>query len=143
MFESVIEKRKQWLGGGAIVFLFIFDRIIKCALVKDFITMPYTVNERGALSFPIDIKIIIIVTIILLLFLLSLIYRNFISGKYLEAILFFGLVMGAFSNVVDRIVYGGVIDYIYVAPFLPVFNISDVLITITILSLIFLQFKKT
>ena len=37
------------------------------------------------------------------------------------------LALGAFSNVIDRFIYGGVIDYVQIW-ILPVFNVADVMI---------------
>lgn len=54
-----------------------------------------------------------------------------------------GLVLGgALGNVVDRFVYGAVVDFIDVH-FWPVFNIADAAITVAIVLLVILEWKKS
>lgn len=51
-------------------------------------------------------------------------------GKRRNVFVFGGLLIlsGAFSNLFDRLAYGFVIDWVYLGPWWPVFNLADVMI---------------
>ena len=51
------------------------------------------------------------------------------------------LIAGAFGNVIDRIYYHYVIDFIYFKLInFPVFNVADIFVTVSIIIIIFLLF---
>ena len=67
---------------------------------------------------------------------LILFHKNF-KEKFRPAL---GLILGgAFGNTLDRILYGGVIDFIDIH-FWPVFNIADMAITTSIFLIIYLDY---
>lgn len=49
---------------------------------------------------------------------------------------------GAFSNIIDRLIFGCVLDYIIIHPIFPVFNISDISIFLGSCSLLFSLYSK-
>ncbi len=51
------------------------------------------------------------------------------------------IVSGGASNMIDRFVYGCVVDYIYVPSF-PVFNLADILLTAGVFGVIFIKGKN-
>ena len=53
------------------------------------------------------------------------------------------LVVGAFSNFIDRFYYQGVVDFISV-PFFTVFNLADVYISLAVIWILYLEviYKK-
>jgi len=52
------------------------------------------------------------------------------------------LLIGGISNLVDRVIYGGVVDFIIISV-LPMFNIADVLIVIGIMIIFFKLFNMS
>lgn len=82
----------------------------------------------------------LVFTVVALLVSMYLILKHKEYDKNFQPAL--GLVLGgALGNVVDRFVYGAVIDFIDLQ-FWPVFNIADSAITIAIVLLIVLEWKK-
>lgn len=78
--------------------------------------------------------------IILTIILLSIVFVWFF--KYPELKLGFSLILvGGFGNLIDRILYSGVVDFIYTG-FWPTFNLADVYVVIGILICIFVILKK-
>jgi len=63
------------------------------------------------------------------------------DGKQQTAISLFAIIMGAASNLFDRLKYGYVIDYLDLKYF-TVFNLADMMIIAGIIGLVCLEFKK-
>lgn len=112
------------------------DRIFKSLVVSQ---SDFTFNNGFAFGiFPSNFSAII--SIALLTFLTVHIYKK--KGKINAEKYAFALVFaGAISNIIDRILYNGVVDYIDL-PLLPVFNIADIAIVISLSSLLILEFKN-
>lgn len=70
----------------------------------------------------------------------ALLYFFLKSKKSAEKIAFIFILSGAISNIVDRLIYGCVIDFIDLKLW-PTFNLADIYITMGIISLIILNFK--
>lgn len=111
-------------------------------LIKDFFSLTYAKNTGVAFSFlEGNVPLIIIITSIIILLILKYI-KDTIQNKY--EIIWYGLIIGgAIGNLIDRIFYGYVIDFLdfnlFGYPF-PIFNIADTAIVIGIFSLIILSF---
>jgi len=132
-------RRKKIVGIFILVgFLFIVDRILKywalyglyhtkINILKGLLTFELFKNYYIAFNIPLPsfLSIPIIITIITILMVLF-VQRIKVYQGYLEAGLLL-MVVGALSNVYDRLQYGFVIDYLnfYVWP---VFNAADVMI---------------
>jgi len=83
----------------------------------------------------------LIVTSIALILGVYTYYRWKNTGFILGEVL---VLSGAFSNVIDRVLYGGVIDFIAVSWgdwFFPIFNIADVCIVIGVLIIFFVHMQ--
>ncbi|TSC96192.1 MAG: signal peptidase II [Parcubacteria group bacterium Athens1014_10] len=87
-----------------------------------------------SLPFPKDILIILIIIIIfvLILFLIKSYQRRNVYQIFSLTL----IILGAFSNLMDRLVYGYVIDYINV-PFFTVFNLADAMIVVGIAVIVY------
>lgn len=89
-----------------------------------------------------------IVLIFIAIVVIAAIYLFFIKGKNLSNIekVIYGLLIGGIcGNLIDRIIFNYVIDYlefIFGDYHYPVFNFADILIVISVLLLIFLSFKE-
>jgi signal peptidase II len=133
--------KNQWLMFAAIDFLFTLDILLKY-VSRHNETLRYTLNDQGAFSLPINQSLIILVSILIIIFFIVLFYRSFRSNDFIHSFFYVAIIFGAVSNVIDRIFYGGVIDYIFLLDALPAFNIADLLITLGIGGLILLQLKR-
>lgn len=112
------------------------------SLIKDFFSITYAKNTGVAFSFlEGNVPLIIIITSIIILLILKYL-KETVQNKY--EIICYGLIVGgAIGNLIDRIIYGYVIDFLdfnlFGYPF-PIFNIADTAIVIGIFSLIILSF---
>lgn len=112
------------------------------SLIKDFFSITYAKNTGVAFSFlEGNVPLIIIITSIIILLILKYI-KETNQNKY-ESICYGLIIGGAIGNLIDRIIYGYVIDFLdfnlFGYPF-PIFNIADTAIVIGIFSLIILSF---
>lgn len=82
-------------------------------------------------------SLIIIIIIFLFYFLLQKIKENKNSQIFCLGM----IIIGAISNLIDRIIYPGVIDFIQIGIW-PNFNLADTFITIGAIIFIFLNIKK-
>ncbi len=124
-----------------ILFLFILDRSFKKIILEGitkeiyFLNFSLSTNPNIALGIPLrGMFFYFLLTIILFWVVLKLIksykQRNLVSISGLTLIL-----VGAFSNLLDRWEHGFVIDY-FDLPFIAVFNIADVMILTGVIILI-------
>lgn len=89
-----------------------------------------TVNSWGAWSISLSVVVVTIISV-LIISLLTLLYQK----KYLTYRSFIFLMGWALGNLYDRIIIGGVRDWISLSSF-PVFNIADIFITVWVIILI-------
>ena len=133
---------------GIALIVVAFDQIIKgivnvnipingsLEIIKDFFSISNTHNYGAAWSMLWDKKIYIIaVTIVALIFVLFLLFREDTFKKY--KCVYYGLLIGGIlGNLIDRIFLGYVIDYLDFNFFemnYPIFNFSDVFIVFSII----------
>ena len=130
------------------LFFFIIDRILKYLFshqaIEDSFFLTYTKNTGIAfgINFPKDFLIIFyfIIALIILALIIWLI-KLLTGGKYLAASLIWLVILGAGSNIIDRIKFGFVIDYINLHIW-PVFNLADMMIAGGILIIIYINVFK-
>ncbi len=120
----------------------ILDRITKIwasslQINKDYgiIAFTYITNTGAAFSIMQNMNLVLI--IISIIALIALIYYN----KYIPKISFVLILAGIIGNLIDRISYGAVIDFINFKIW-PVFNIADSLIFIGVVYWIIVLFKE-
>ena len=112
-------------------------------IIKDFLSLEYVKNTGGAWGILEKYTFILIIISTIFIFLCSIIYFRlcFISSYKLLKISLLLVISGAIGNLYDRIRYGYVIDFIsFDFIKFPVFNISDIFITIGIILIIILIF---
>ena len=121
----------EWLVWGAILLLFVSDRVIKFIKVDNETAV---INEFSAFSIPISNDIVSLITIIVIMWLIKEIVVVYKKESYLLSILLVGIVAGGLSNLIDRIYYDGVVDYIILFSWFPIFNIADLLISFSVIA---------
>ncbi len=133
--------------GGIIILFFTLDRFFKFLIVKKYfqesvpiikniLTFESHINTNVAFSIPLQGKWleagISIILLGLLYYLLWLAQKKYYH--YFFALLI--LILGAASNLYDRFLTGGVIDYIHIK-YITVLNLADVMIVSGILILFY------
>lgn len=113
-------------------------------VINNFFYITYTKNTGVAFSLLEGSKIIIIIATIVILIILF----TYIKNKYVNRIeqVAYGLIIGgATGNLIDRIVYGHVIDFLDFKIFgynYPIFNIADIGIVVGVIILIITSLKR-
>lgn len=124
---------------------FVLDRLLKFYFIRfDDIDPAWTLNWlhfklaiNQGISFGLRVPQTFIISAYILSFLgligLILFYwkKNITAGWFLCSL----ILLGSFSNFIDRIKFGGVIDYIDVS-FFTIFNLSDIMICCSVICLL-------
>lgn len=132
------DQKKMTVKIFIIIFFIICDRFFKflavngffdqpVGIAEDFFRLSFANNYNIAFSLPLSgwwLNIIIILIIITLIY--NLLYLS-LKQRYNQAGLLFIVIIGAISNLFDRIRFGYVIDYLDLMYF-TVFNLADVMI---------------
>ncbi len=141
MFSIKSKKRLHYLGYGVFLFIILsgFVRIITNIIYTKY--PDYIVCNHG-ISFGIIIPSLFfwISWIITISFIFVLIFRSAKESLKLTIAYIF-IFVGGLNNVVDRLIYGCVVDYIRIVPW-NVFNLSDVLIFIGAIIILYSNFSK-
>jgi len=125
----------------ALAIFFSLDRYLKIAafnlkveeskeLLGNILTFNFTPNYNIAFSLPLGGPAlnIAIITLVILIALIVLFLNISKTPHYLEIICLTFILGGAISNLIDRLNYGYVIDYLYLQYF-TVFNLADIMIS--------------
>ncbi len=136
-------------------FILVIDQIVKVSIdsfwrineiitvIPNFFYFTKVYNDGAAWSI-LDGSIIILIIVAVLAFIFLINYQKHFQNKY-RNIIAFGLIYGGLlGNLVDRIIYGYVIDYIKIligSYNFPVFNIADVAIVSGFILLIYAVIK--
>lgn len=115
------------------------------SIIKNFFSITFAKNTGVAFSLlEGKVPLVIIMTSIIIILILKNI-KTTNSNKY--EIICYGLIIGgALGNLIDRIIYGYVIDFLDFNLFgysFPIFNLADTAIVIGILTLIILNFIES
>jgi len=110
-------------------------------VIPNFFSIYYVRNKGAAFSILEDNTILIIIISIVFLIILDYYIRKEKSFNKLS-ILSLGMIMGGiFGNLLDRIIYHSVIDYLSFGNF-PIFNIADICICVGVGLLIISEIKR-
>jgi len=131
MFKKII------LSSALLVPLFIIDRLTKYlattklpdegVFISGFLNLKLFINPNLALSLPLSNILAVVLSLIILTLLIYFLFKKGFGQNILTLIMLGLIVIGAFSNLLDRLKVGGVIDFINFSYF-PAFNLSDVYI---------------
>lgn len=140
---------KPKTGLFLVVFLLLFDRFFKVLSLKSeggFFIIPKTLkftffpNQHLAFSLPAPQNFTIVLSIIIILMLSLYLFQSLKFGRRGLALALLAIVLGALSNLLDRLTHGFVIDYLHLWP-ISYFNLADLMIGTGILYLV-LFFKS-
>jgi len=139
---------KKYLSLNVVIFIsFVVDRILKLFFIKnpsqrlgsDFFynILSFHFEKNFGVAFGILLnKIFLLVLVILVIFVLvGFLFKSYLRKNILEIFSLTLIIIGAISNLIDRLRYGFVIDYIDV-PFFTVFNLADCMITVGVVALL-------
>ena len=135
-----------------VVFFVLLDKFLKnlvlkglledqTCLISDIFCLKFAPNYNIAFSLPFSgpiLTTLISIIIIILLYLWVYLVRK---GQKNEYLLLTFLIIGAIINLLDRIKYGYVIDY-FDLKYFTVFNVADIMITVSVFVLIILNLKN-
>lgn len=138
---------RQWYIGVAVLgtAAFVLDRALKYIALHNFVepmelipgllhlSLYYNPNIVFFLNPPVWLMLGVIGIVFALLVNMAL--KDFHAGRHKRVALFVLIAIGALSNVLDRVQFGYVIDFINV-PFWAVFNFADIYIVVSVLILL-------
>lgn len=104
----------------------------KLNLIGEILKFNFKKNYHIAFSLPLTGKMLIILIILIIILLILFCLYRVNKGKYGESALLSLIILGASSNLYDRIKYGFVIDYLDLKYF-TVFNLADAMIVTGVL----------
>ena len=111
-------------------------------IIGHFLTFNFVPNYHIAFSLPLGgvwLNILISIIILAVLYYLKINHQHL---SKLEIISFTGILFGATGNLIDRLEYGYVIDYLDLKWF-TIFNLADVLISLSTLALLIYLIKNS
>lgn len=136
----------------AIIFFIGLDRFLKVLalanqgwqfnLVGEILKFNYQANYYIAFSLPLAGRTLVVLLILIILTLIWLSMFYWLKSKYDRSALLFLIILGAGSNLLDRLKYGYVIDYLDLKYF-TVFNLADGMIVTGVILLIIASNKTT
>ena len=143
---------KYFILNVSVLILFLVDRILKHLFLKnpasefggDFfyqlLTFHLATNSGIAFGILVNQLVLSILVIVILVVLINFLFRAYLKRELISIFSFSLIVAGAFSNLIDRLRYGFVVDYIDLR-FFTVFNLADTMITFGIVFLVFRVFR--
>ncbi|MFH1188130.1 MAG: signal peptidase II [bacterium] len=134
--ENIADKKFYLRYFCFFVFLYSVDRLSKLFFVnnpdyfKNFylFQLSFSINKNIAFSLAVPSVIIFLLVLGTLVFLFYLLIKNYRKNNFSFVFFLSLIIIGALSNLFDRIKFGWVIDFIYV-PHFTVFNFADIYIT--------------
>ena len=122
------------------VFFIIFDRFFKILaqtffidnkieIINNFFKFNFAKNYFIAFSIPISGYILNVLIVIIIFLLLIILVKYIQKTQYVNSAYLFMLILGASSNLFDRLRYGYVIDY-FDLQYFTIFNLADCIIII-------------
>ena len=146
----VISRNRSYL---LLVLVIVIDQLAKLAirqslalnesevLIPEFLSLTYSTNTGAIFGMLRGMNTLLI--LVGLFIVIWLIYYVYAETKSENTSYFFALIIGgAISNLIDRIVYGSVIDFINFY-FWPTFNIADSAITVGVIAIVIYYMKKS
>lgn len=132
---KLLIKNIAWLFALAIFFM--LDRLLKLlaisstekTIIPNLLNFNFVPNYNIAFSLPLSGWYLNLLISGIIIAIIVFVILNYNRLKTLEFISFFGILLGAISNLIDRFQYGFVIDYLDLRWF-TIFNLADALISV-------------
>lgn len=110
-------------------------------IIPNFFSFTFFKNEHLAFSLPLTVKITVIISILVITALFILLFREFGKRRIRSALFLSLFIIGALSNLQDRVALGFVIDYFHLYP-ISYFNLADVMIGVGIITVLNSQIRS-
>lgn len=116
---------------GAIIVL---DRLTKILFIRGasyqlpFVHLVLFENHGLVFSLPAPTWVSLLVMVVAILFVGTMLVRAMKKQKWNLVVAMSCIFLGALSNVLDRITYGFVIDFVFLGRWFPIFNLADLMI---------------
>lgn len=143
--------KRWWLSAFGAIGLIWLDRWTKLFFVMHpsyqanlpGMILEYRLNQAMALSLPLIPALYYTLTFVVIIIVVYLMMQAVLKAKLAEFTITLAILVGAFSNLFDRFLYGGVVDFIAI-PIGSVLNLADcyIVIAIIIWCVIMLQHDK-
>lgn len=139
------------------IILILIDQIIKIVvnsslklyesitIIKNIFNITYVQNKGAAWSILAGNRFLLISIAIIALFLIFIFFIKDNKLSKLEIIFYSLLISGIVGNLIDRIIYGYVIDYLDFNIFgygFPIFNFADICIVVSVILIIIKSIKE-
>jgi signal peptidase II len=129
-----------------LLFLFILDRLSKLFFINNqnffldlcLFKLNFALNPNIAFSLPLPTFLIFTTTLVAIFLLSYLAIKKYQKNLFFDIFIIGLIIIGAISNLIDRIKFDGVIDFIDV-PYFTIFNFSDIYIVVGAVVLILLE----
>lgn len=120
----------------------LYDSIV---ILKKFFSITLVHNNGGAFSILENNKVLLIGVAIISLFLIIIFFIKDKKLNNFDIVIYSMLIGGIVGNLIDRVVYGYVIDYLDFNIFgynFPIFNFADILIVVSVVLLFIFSIKE-
>lgn len=120
----------------------LYDSIV---ILKNFFSITLVHNNGGAFSILENNKVLLIGVAIISLFLIIIFFIKDKKLNNFDIVIYSMLIGGIVGNLIDRVVYGYVIDYLDFNIFgynFPIFNFADILIVVSVVLLFIFSIKE-
>ncbi len=116
----------------------------KINIIPNFFSIMYVKNTGAAFSILEGNRILLIaISLIAIILIYYFLIRNSNLNKF-DIFCYSMLIGGVLGNLLDRIIYGYVIDYLCINLFnFPIFNLADIYIVLSVILIILKSFKET
>lgn len=131
--------------------LFIIDRLSKYLALdylsegffccQNWLGLKIFFNEGIAFGYPMPVIVSLVLSFIIIIALGAAVIKNYHNYTAIIILSIALIIIGAVSNLLDRLYFGQVIDFINIGPW-PVFNLSDIFIMIGVGTIIVIKLKK-
>lgn len=150
-FFSILACKKTRLFNLVFLFLvflaLILDRFLKflalnnffnppIKIISDWLRLNFQANPGVAFSLPLGGAWLNLIIVLIIISLIAHLAQNLKNNNFAYLSFVLLIILGAFSNLLDRVKYGYVIDYLDLKYF-SVFNLADVMIFLGVAGLIY------